>query len=234
MLNLYNTTSDIKSNQQIYDNFNDFIFSSDRNVFNKLYSKFMFYEKTKNLSGDIVECGVFKGSGLCSWLKILDMNEPNSIKKVIGFDFFDQSFVDTLENKIDKQLMKQVFDRCEKLDNSELSKSGVTKKLIGSGFSESRFELIAGDISKTSNQILTDRPGFRISILNLDLDLEEPTYATLSSLWSRIVPGGIIIFDEYAYHSWSEANAVDRFVKENNLILYTTKIKSPTAYIIKK
>lgn len=217
----------------MYDNFNDFIFSDDRNVFNKLYSKIKFYEQTKHLCGDIVECGVFKGSGLISWLKILDMNEPNSIKKVIGFDFFDPNFVDGLNNITDKETMKQVFSRCDKLDNNDVSKKGIQEKLINAGFNESRFDLVEGDIIKTSMDYLKNRPGFRISLLNIDLDIEEPTYATLTNLWDRVVDGGIIILDEYAYHKWSEANAVDLFIKEKKLTLHTTNIKTPTAYIIK-
>jgi len=233
MVNLYNNNVDIHVNQNIYDNFNNFIFSSDRNVFNKLYSKVQFYEMTKHLNGDIVECGVFKGSGLSCWLKILDMNEPNSIKKVLGFDFFNPKFVDDLDDVVDKETMKQVFDRCSKLDVDELSLSGVKNKLNSAGFNDSRFDLIPGDITKTSKEFLTERPGFRISILNLDLDLDEPTYYTLSNFWDNIVDGGIVILDEYAYHNWSEANGVDRFVKENNLMLRRTLVKSPTAYIIK-
>lgn len=233
MVNLYNNNSDINSNQKMYDNFNNFIFSSDRNVFNKLYSKIKFYEMTKDLCGDIVECGVFKGSGLVSWLKILDMNEPNSIKKVVGFDFFNPKFVDQLCDSTDKETMKQVFNRCDNLDNNEVSKIGVTQKLVTSGFDLSKFDLVDGNIIFTSNEYLKSRPGFRISILNIDLDLEDPTYATLNNLWDRVVDGGIIIFDEYAYHSWSEANAVDKFIKEKGLKLHKTNIKTPTAYIIK-
>jgi hypothetical protein len=47
------------------------------------------------------------------------------------------------------------------------------------------------------------------------------------------VPGGLVVFDEYAYHIWSESNAVDKFIKEKGLCLYNTHIESPTAYIIK-
>lgn len=233
MVNLYNNNADVNSNQKIYDNFNDFIFSTDRNVFNKLYSKIKFYEMTKDLCGDIVECGVFKGSGLAAWLKILDMNEPNSIKKVVGFDFFDPGFVDDLNNLTDKETMKQVFTRCENLKEDDVSKKGVATKLNKSGFESSRFDLVEGDVIETSESYLKTRPGFRISILNIDLDIEEPTYAALTNLWDRVVDGGVIIFDEYAYHNWSEANAVDIFIREKGLTLHTTKIKTPTAYIIK-
>ena len=233
MINLYNNNLNISANQEIYDSYNQFIFSDDRNIFNKLYSRFFFYEKTKNLLGDIVECGVFKGSGVFSWLKILEMNEPNSIKKVLGFDFFDSNFVNQLENNVDRETMKQVFDRCENLENNDISLEGIDSKIISAGFSSSKYELIPGDISHTTKKILKDRPGFRISILYMDLDIDEPTYATLTNLWDRIVPGGIIVFDEYAYHRWTESNAVDRFIQERNLKMYSTNIKAPTSYIIK-
>lgn len=233
MINLYNNKSDIRVNQNIYDNFNNFIFSKDKNIFNKLYSKFKFYEMTKDLNGDIVECGVFKGSGLLSWLKTVDIYEPHSIKKVIGFDFFDPGFIGDLSDDVDKRVMQQVFDRVEDLDLNDLSLEGIKSKILSAGFDESKFELIKGNVSETSRQIVKERPGFRISILYLDMDLDIPTYDALINLWDNIVPGGVIVFDEYGYHSWSESNGVDRFVKETGVTLHKTFIKAPTAYIIK-
>lgn len=233
MVNLYNNTANIKSNQSVYDSFNGFIFSNDRNVFNKLYSRMKFYEMTKHLLGDIVECGVFKGSGLLTWLKILDMNEPNSIKKVIGFDFFNPNFVEDLQDEVDRELMKQVFDRCEDLEKDELSVAGVRNKLQNAGFSESRYDLVAGDIALTSRSFLKDKPGLRISVLYLDLDLGDPTYETLNNMWERVVDSGIVVLDEYAYHGWSESKGVDRFVKEHGLQIIPTNVKTPTAYIVK-
>lgn len=234
MVNLYNNSNvSITQNQDLYDSFNTFILSEERVVFNKLYSRIQLYEMTKNLLGDIVECGVFKGSGLATWLKILEINEPNSIKKVIGFDFFDSNFIETLKDKTERDTMKQVFDRCENLENNEISLEGVTKKLLDAGFKTDKFQLVKGDIIKTSKSFLEDKPGLRISILYLDLDLDIPTYTALVNMWDRIVDGGIVVLDEYAYHNWSEANGVDRFVKEKNLTIHSTKFKAPTAYIIK-
>lgn len=234
MINLYNSNVDIHTNQSIYDSFNNFIFSNDRNIFNKLCSRFYFYNKTEHLLGDIVECGVFKGSGLFSWLKMLDMNEPNSIKKVIGFDFFDPNFVDDILDKTDKETMQQVFTRCSNLDINEVSLSGIHSKLDAAGIKKNKYELVAGDISQTTKKFIEDRPGFRISILYMDLDLDEPTYNTLNNLWDRVVDGGIVVFDEHAYHKWSESNAVDRFVREKKLSVHRTNIQTPTAYIIKQ
>jgi hypothetical protein len=233
MTNLYNDNSDIQKNQDMYDNYNGFIFSEDRLVFNKLYMKMKFYEMTKELNGDIVECGVFKASGLLAWLKILAMNEPNSIKKVIGMDFFDPTFVGGLDNDVDKETMQQVFDRVKGLDLNDVSYEGIYNKITAAGFDDSKFELIKGDVIETSLKSVQEKPGLRISILYLDMDIEKPTYAALKNLWNNIVPGGVIVFDEYAYHSWSESNAVDKFVGEMGLYLQSTGVKAPTAYIVK-
>lgn len=233
-VNLYNDNKQqTNDNQHIFDGFNTFIMSEDRNVFNKMYWRSRLYDITKDLNGDIVECGVFKGSGMFTWLKLIDLHEPNSIKKAIGFDFFDQQFVDTLVNDVDRDTMKQVFTRDKKLKESDISMAGISNKIINAGFKSSKFDLIQGDISQTSIEYMKERPGFRISILYLDMDLEKPTYDALNAFWDRIVPGGIIVFDEYAYHSWSESNAVDKFLKEKRLILNSTHIHAPTAYCFK-
>ena len=55
-------------------------------------------------------------------------------------------------------------------------KNGVANKLINSGFASSRFDLVEGDVIETSESYLKNKPGFRISLLNIDLDIEEPTY----------------------------------------------------------
>lgn len=43
------------------------------------------------LPGDIVEIGVFKGTGIAQLLKLREIFIPSSNKKVIGFDLFSES-----------------------------------------------------------------------------------------------------------------------------------------------
>jgi hypothetical protein len=165
------------------------------------------------------------------WLKICDFYSPHEIRKVIGFDFFDSNFVEKLEDK-DKNAMGSVFQRCNATFN-DISLESIQTKIINAGFSKNKFELVKGDLSQTSKDFIANRPGFRISLLYLDVDLEEPTYNALVNMWDRVVPGGIVVFDEYGYHAWSESNAVDRFIREKNLKLIKLHVPSPTAYIIK-
>ena len=103
------------------------------------------------------------------------------------------------------------------------------------GFNTDIYQLIEGDVEKTIPDYLNENPGFRISYLYLDLDIDEPTFISLKLLYDRIVRGGILVFDEYACEKWTEANAVDRFLKEYpDLKIKTLKwCRTPTAYIIK-
>ena len=75
--------------------------------------------------------------------------------------------------------MSQVFLRSNNLSKSEISIEDITKKCINSNFDTSKFELIKGDISVTSLEYIRNRPGFRISLLYLDMDLDKPTYDSL-------------------------------------------------------
>jgi hypothetical protein len=219
-----------ETNQSIYDSFNNFILSEDRNIFFKMVKKIELFNRVKNIPGDIVECGVFKGTGMMVFLKLIKLYCPNTIKKVIGFDFFGEEFTSGL-NSDDKNPMDNVLLRVVKEDRSV---GYIINTLQKSGFNNSGdYKLVQGNVSVTSKNFVNDNPGFRISLLYLDLDIDEPTYEALNNFWDRISIGGIIIFDEYGYHIWSESNAVDRFVREKGLKLIQLDCKSPTAYIIK-
>lgn len=222
-----------KVSQTLFDNFNSFIMSSDRRVFNKLVSRTLLYNEVKDVPGDIVECGVFKGTGLYTFLKLKNVLNPNTSKKVIGFDFFNtKELLDSISNVGDKESMGVLFGDRNFSHNGQYDQF-LKEKLIEEGFQESEFELVKGDISITSKEMSNNNPGFKISLLYMDLDLEESTYNTLTNLWTNVTKGGIIVFDEYGYHKWSESKGVDRFIEENNLEIKSLDYVCPTAYIKK-
>ena len=109
--------------------------------------------------------------------------------------------------------------------------SVLDKLLVNAGFGN--FELIKGDVVETIPTYLDKNPGFRASIVNFDMDIEEPTEFSLENLWSRVCVGGILIFDEYAINEWTESNAGDRFCEKHNLKLRSTPYFAPSAYLVK-
>mgnify|MGYP000511893015 CR=1 FL=1 len=210
-----------KESQSLFDSFNSFILSEDRRVFSKLISRALLYNEVKDIPGDIVECGVFKGTGLYTFLKLKGLYNPNSSKKVVGFDFFDtDQLISSISNKTNKEAMDVLFK--ERNFTHETSfKEYLSTKLIQDGFLNTDFELVDGDLSITSKTYSENNPGFKISLLYLDLDLEIPTYDTLSNFWDNMTKGGIIVLDEYGYHKWSESKGVDRFINEKGIEINT-------------
>jgi len=91
MTDIYNNTS--ATQQGIYDSYNTLMFSADKRIFNKMAKKIELYATVKEFSGDILEFGVFKGAGIAIFLKLKALYEPNSLMKVIGFDYFNPAIL---------------------------------------------------------------------------------------------------------------------------------------------
>ena len=217
--------------QSIYDSFNNLMFSNDKRIFTKMIIKTLLFTEVKESVGDIVEFGVFKGASIALLLKLKDMYEPHSIMKVIGFDYFDSdNLLSSLEG-VNKKMMNDVIKR---VDENEITFETVKKRL--EIFNDRDYLLLKGEAVTTCKKYYNDNIGARIKLLYMDLDLGEPTYKILKELWDRVVIGGIIVFDEYAYHKWDESQGVDMFLKEidnDKYILYNTKISAPTMYLKK-
>lgn len=221
-----------KALAETYEHFNNFMFCDDTKIFGKLIARTLLFSYVKDVPGDIVECGVFKGTGVLTFLKLKKLLCQNSIKRVIGFDFFDSDkLIDTLSGN-DKEQMETLFTNRGFQHNSAFA-NDLHQKILNSGFSEADFELIEGDIRKTAYDFIAERVGFKISLLYLDLDLEQPTFSALDAFWDRVSKGGVVVFDEYAYHKWSESVGVDRFFADKNVNIKILNYICPTAYVVK-
>jgi len=226
--------STTNNTQNLYDNFNGFILSHDTRIFNKLITRTLLYDKIKDIPGDIVECGVFKGSGTFTFLKLKNIFNPNSSKKVIGFDFFNtDELIKSIQNGQDKDPMNTLFDS-RNFKHTDSFKTQLENDILEAGFKESDFMLIAGDVSLTTKDFSRNNPGLKIAMLYMDVDLELPTYDVLNNLWDNMTKVGLIVFDEYGHHKWSESKGVDRFLEEKNLEIVSLNNYCPTAYIQKK
>jgi hypothetical protein len=228
MSDIYNGIKD--TSQSVYDSYNTLIFSGDTRVFNKMMKKAELYLQVKDLPGDILEFGVFKGAGMGLFLNLKMMYEPNSLMRVIGFDFFNsEKLINSLDG-LNKSAMTTILNRAS---SEELTLKSVKERL--SMFNDNTYMLIEGDGVANSKHYALENPGARIKLLYMDIDLGEPTYNILKNLWNKVVRYGIIVFDEYAYNKWDESDGVDNFLKEidGQYTFFDTKIGSPTAYIVK-
>lgn len=142
--------------QSLYDSFNDFIFNKDIKVLGKFLHRFMFFEKTKHLAGDIVELGVFKGSGVATFIKFLEIFCTHSNKKVIGFDIFD-SDNEIINNFENGETMKTVYG---KTDSGDLLLENVEKRLLNINNDNSKFILVRGMFAQLLKNLFLKTQGF--------------------------------------------------------------------------
>jgi hypothetical protein len=213
----------------IWDAYNLLMAGPDIERIRKMLARYELFKKTLHIPGDIVECGVFKGANLLFFLKLLHIHAHGSAKRVIGFDMFSSFPVE------DRSEAAEVGKYLDVSNFSGITPEEIFDKITACGIAKEKCELVAGDITETAPNYLESHPGLRISLLNLDLDLDKPTYASLQAFWPRIVHGGVVIFDEYAIPNWTESAGVDRFFADHSVTIRTLKwARTPTAYVIKR
>jgi hypothetical protein len=222
-------SSNFNNEDKLWDSYHTLLLGSDIGRLKKMLVRYDLYSMTKNIPGDILECGVFKGAGLMFWLKLLSIYEPDGGKKVIGFDTF-KLFGGALTD-IEKETAEEYMEEAAIREVSEEVILGYAKD---AGLAE-RVELIKGDIAKTSSKYVQDKPNRLISLLHLDLDTYDGTKASLEALYPSVSSGGIIIFDEYGDPKWNETEAVDEFFEDKDAeIIRISHSSKPSAYILKK
>jgi len=216
-----------KESWQAYD---DFLAYGTLDRYTKLWARYELFKMVLALPGDIVECGVLNGGGLFYWARLLQVFNPLSQRKVIGFDTFE-GYPETMKGKQDKRT-SDAFIKTTRYTGAlpeEIMKTAASLGL------DRWIELVKGDATKTINEYVQKNPGFRAALLNLDFDIYEPTLAALENLYPLVVPGGIVVFDEYAVYRWGESKAVDEFFKDKKIVLKSLPWTfSPTAYLEKE
>jgi len=200
------------------------------------------FKLTVDLPGSIVELGVSRGVSFFTWHKLLELFAPmDTHKKVYGFDSFEglSDFVaaDGAAGERDEMADKRV---------GGWSAQDVEGELFGlcalanadNVLARERSRLIKGCIQDTLEPFLAETPGLRINLLHLDLDLYEPTKFALDRLWDLIVPGGLVVMDEYATPPWAgESTAWEELARARGLNLEVKKFPwslSPGGYVVKK
>jgi O-methyltransferase len=160
-----------------------------------------------SLNGSFAEFGVYRGG--CAFM-ILSGAGPHSGRKYYLFDTFQGIPGEHLtENEARAGFQGRLAD---------VSLDDVRQRLAGW---PDQVEFIIGDIFQT---LPTTETG-PLAFVHLDLNAAEPTGAALEYIWSRLLPGGIVVFDDYGWDAYiDQRRLVDRFFgdKPDGLIALPT------------
>ncbi|MDJ0661545.1 MAG: TylF/MycF/NovP-related O-methyltransferase [Crocosphaera sp.] len=167
------------------------------------------YVLDRNIPGDIVECGVWRGGS--SLLAALIMKARNvSDRKLYLYDTF-KGMTEPTEVDVDKR-GNVGFEMMEKYSD-DIGWCYALLEEVKATFSVYNFnfdiEFVQGDVLET---LKITKPE-AISILRLDTDWYESTEAELQHLYPQVSTGGVLIIDDYG--AWAGARkATDEYFQQ--------------------
>lgn len=164
-------------------------------------------QEGRHLEGDIVECGVFKGTTIFPIAQFC--MEQNVEKHIVGFDTFGgfpegqthaydlpQYFKTLLEKEV---ITNEHYEKARERTRGFTDHSHLTinyfqdiENVFKVALSYPNIELIKGIFAKTLPMYTN-----RIAVLFLDCDLYQSYKDCLETLYEQVTSGGAIIFDEY-------------------------------------
>jgi hypothetical protein len=206
---------------------NNFYLSADANRMAKVLTHYELFKLTLNIPGEIVECGVFKGASFVRFANLRQLFGNPSAKKMIGFDAFG-TFPDTAYTLDNKPKQKFVDDSGEEGIGVDQLMSVLKHKRM-----DANVTLVKGNVIETIPQYLKENPHLRISFLNIDVDVYEPTKACLELLFDRVVKGGVVLLDDYVSIFPGANKAVEDFFTEKNYTIKRMPFAVTPCYIVK-
>jgi hypothetical protein len=176
------------------------------------------YKKTLSIAGQIAEVGVYRGAASLFFAKLSLIYEPHSSTQVHGFDLFERAvpreggkgytYVETY------QRVKELIDV-----------QGLQHKVM----------LHQLDVRRDLKDFFERNPHLQFRLVFLDAgDHYENVAASLREFWPRLMPGGIVVFDQYNHEvAPEETSAVRDFLPASAIIRTFPHGWMPTAYVVK-
>ena len=231
----FNELIDIYKNTPIPDNEileNLFMYIQKKDLSHLLFMNDI-YKKILNIHGNIVEFGTRWGRNLALFVSLRGIYEPyNHTRKIIGFDSFtgfpNISKKDGNHSTLKKGSYSVTKDYINNLDKflekkeRELPINHIKK-----------YELIKGDVSKTSHNYFNKNKESIIALAVFDLDLYKPTKEALKSILPRLSKGSIVLFDELNHSAYpGETQAFLEFFSKQKVKLERLHYSASKSYFI--
>jgi hypothetical protein len=154
------------------------------------------YRRVLHVPGVVMELGVRWGRRMALLLLLREIHEPyNATRRVIGFDTFAGFPSVGPEDGHHQDVRVGSFAVPEHYD-------GYLQELLEIHESESalghmrRFELCRGDVGQTLPGYLDRHPETIVAMAYFDLDIYQPTRASLEAIRPRLVRGSVLVFDQ--------------------------------------
>ena len=179
--------------------------------------------RTRNIPGDLVECGVWRGGG-CIFMAGYRKAYGLAGRRVLVADSFDGLPVPSIEADKGLDLSKERFPELA------VSLETVRENFAVNGLLSDEVVFLKGWFKDTLPKAPTDG----IALLRLDCDLYESTMDALVALYDRVAPGGIVIIDDYGALKACREAVADFFAARAEPVPELTRIDWTGAWFAKQ
>jgi hypothetical protein len=215
---------DIPEFDDHWSHYNNFHFTGTKRQFNRIITRYEIYTMARDVPGEIVECGVFKGASFLQFAMFRKICGETDAKQLIGFDTFGEFPVPEYEP--DKERRQAFVEEAgESITKTQLH-DVLNRKDI------ENYDLVEGDINETAPEYVAEHPELRISLLNIDVDVYGATKTILGQLYPRVVSGGVILLDDYAKFP-GETKAVNEYFTDKDVSIQRLQNSEESPYIVK-
>lgn len=162
-----------------------------------------------DVSGDFVECGVWRGGSIMAAARTL-ISHGKTDRTLWLYDTFEGMPEPTEHDRSRSGDAKKKFDDVKISEDASDWCRSTLDEVRGNFFSldypEDKVRFIKGKVEDTIPADIPDE----IALLRLDTDWYESTRHELEHLYPRLVPGGVLIIDDYGH--WEGCRkAVDEY-----------------------
>ena len=160
------------------------------------------------LPGDFVECGVNKGF------------LSSAIMQYLGWNDLDKSYylLDTFAGVDERHLTPEELASGAREKNAHNLRSGFYIGAIdevAKNFSEwQNVRIVQGSVPES----LVNVTPSQVAFLHIDMNCAPPEVAAIRHFWHRLVPGAVVLLDDYAYFGFeAQKTAMDVFAQEHGV-----------------
>ena len=160
-----------------------------------------FADFVKNLEGDFVECGVNTGAYSKAVINYIDFNKLNKT-------FY---LLDTYEGMVEDLISK---DELQSGIGMYFNNYTDVYEQVKETFKNDHAVIIKGAVPDT----LPECKAEKIAYLSIDMNCVAPEIAAANYFWDKIVPGGVMILDDYGFPQHiNQKIAFDEFAKQKQV-----------------
>lgn len=171
----------------------------------RVYIVCFFANHVRSLEGDYVECGVNTGAYAKAIIEYCSFNDLNKTFHLL--DTYDGLVAELVSEKEKDAGLNKYLDQYKNVYEAVLQ-----------AFKNDHVNIIKGMVPATLPLCTTEK----IAYLSIDMNCVEPEVAALEFFYEKVVPGGVIILDDYGFPQHIHQKiAHDKFAKEKAISILT-------------